>query len=55
MGYFWRSIGIKIIISKEKNNQNTNILFFTDFEIKILKSTMHLLIDRTYMYLLGYI
>ena len=52
---FCRNISLKMIISKEKKLiQNNCIVFFTDFDIKRLSSSEHILIDGTFRYPIGY-
>ena len=53
--YFFRYIGYKILISKEKKIiENKNFIFFTDFDIKRLIASEHLLIDGTFVYPMDY-
>ena len=53
--YFCRYIGYKILISKEKKIiENKSFIFFTDFDIKRLIASEHLLIDGTFVYPMDY-
>ena len=53
--YFCRYIGYKILISKEKKIiENKSFIFFTDFDIKRLIASEHLLIDGTFVYPMHY-
>ena len=52
---FCRNISLKMIISKEKKLiEHKCIIFFSDFDIKRLSSSEHILIDGTFIYPIGF-
>ena len=53
--FFCRNISLKMIISNDKKIiEHKCLIFFTDFDIKRLASSEHLLIDGTFIYPIGF-